>query len=118
MSIEQTQVVDGIGVDKKTGELLLIITDHLNWNDNPDDHLMLLQEKINAYLSFVESGELLEAYPDSKDRSIIVNVVGKYPLADVGINFFAQAGSVIEDAGIKLRFELFEGKQDGRGFNP
>lgn len=108
MSIEQAEIVDGIGVDKKTGELNLIITDHLDWNENTHNHLMLLQEKINTYLSFVESGELLETYPDSKGRNVVVKVVGKYPLGDVGTKFFAQASSMIEDTGIRLRFELFK----------
>jgi len=110
MSIDQTQVVDGIGVDEETGEVILVITDHFNWDDNVHDHLILLQEKINAYLSFVEGGELLEVYPDSKGRKVVINVIGKYPLGDTGTNFFAQASPVIEGAGMHLRFELFKGK--------
>ncbi|MFT4926244.1 MAG: hypothetical protein ACI8WB_002342 [Phenylobacterium sp.] len=30
----------------------------------------MLQEKLNAYLSFVESDEILESYPDAKDGGI------------------------------------------------
>lgn len=42
MSIEQADVIDAIVVDKETGQVVLTISDHLEWGD---DHLLLLQEK-------------------------------------------------------------------------
>lgn len=108
MTIEQTQIVDMIFVNKNTGELLLVISDHLDWEQDVHPHLMLLQEKLNTYLSFVESGEILEAYPDSKGRNIVITVVGKYPLGEAAIDFFTQAASIIEEAGMKLRFEVLK----------
>ena len=53
LSIEQTDVVDFMGIDKLTGEIVLTISDHLEWNDADEEHLWLLQEKINAYLRFI-----------------------------------------------------------------
>lgn len=35
----------------------LIIADHLDWTDI-DSHSQLLQDKINTYLSFIESGQM------------------------------------------------------------
>ena len=77
MSIDQTNVVDAIGVDNATGDVVLTIADHLEWTGSDNEHLLLLQEKLNTYLSFVESGELLEAYPDAKGRTVLIDVVCK-----------------------------------------
>src|SRR5262245_55435174 len=110
MTIEQTQVVDMMGVNEHTGELQLVISDHLDWDHdtNTHTHLILLQEKLNTYLSFVESGEILESYPASKGRDIVIYVVGKYPLGEAATEFFTQAASIIEEAGMKLGFQLFK----------
>lgn len=47
MSIEDQDSVDVIGVNE-SGIVVLTISDHLKWDD---DHLYLLQEKINTYLA-------------------------------------------------------------------
>lgn len=62
MSIEDQGSVDAIGIDQE-GVVVRTLSDHLEWDDG---HLFLLQEKINTYLAFLESGEVFETYPDSK----------------------------------------------------
>jgi hypothetical protein len=54
MTIEDARIVDFIGVDPVTGHVVLTITDHLPWDS--DEHVLLLQDKLNRYLAFVESG--------------------------------------------------------------
>jgi len=41
MSVEQTEVVDAIGVEKATGDLILTISDHVEW-DPGKEHLLIL----------------------------------------------------------------------------
>jgi len=40
---------------------------------------MLFQTKLNHYLAFVESGEILESYPGAKGRPILFSAVFKFP---------------------------------------
>ena len=59
MSIDNVNVVDGLAADQRNGVLYLLLTDHLEWVQSENalserDHLLLLQEKINAYISFIE----------------------------------------------------------------
>jgi hypothetical protein len=108
MSIEQTDIVDAIGVQQHSGKLILTISDHLDWNVNIQEHMLLLQEKLNTYLAFVESGELLEQYPDARGRDVIINVVALYPLSLEARRFLDQASAVIADAGITLTEEQFQ----------
>jgi uncharacterized protein DUF6572 len=51
MTVEDKNVVDIISRDPTNGEILLTISDHLDWTD-PVKHLGVLQEKINCYLAF------------------------------------------------------------------
>lgn len=106
MSIEQVDVVDFISISESHNEVVLTISDHLSW-DEEYEHLLLLQEKINHYLSFIESGELLAVYPKSSGRHPVINIVGIIPLSPEARNFFEGVRSILTSNGIKLRFELF-----------
>lgn len=105
MSIEKTEVIDFIGIDKEQGEVLLTISDHLEWDDN---HLFILQEKLNSYISFVESGELFEVYPDSKNRNISIVIMCKYSPSPAGINFIEKARLILEKINVRLIFQIFD----------
>ena len=102
MSIEQLDVVDIISTDKKTGHVVLTISDHFDWSDSVE-HQTALQAKFNKYLAFIESGELLTRYPDSINRPVAIRVVFKYKPDLEGQKFLARAKQVIEDAGFSLR---------------
>jgi hypothetical protein len=106
MSIEQTGTVDIVNVDRDSGDLLLTVSDHLPWDEGEGQHLLLLQEKLNAYLRFVESGELVKKFPEASGRNIVINVVSKFALSETAQAFFEKAGSAIRVAGFELRFSL------------
>ena len=106
MSIENTSVVDIISVNRNTGEVVLKITDHLSWGSDHAQHMWLLQEKLNTYLAFIESGELLEKYPDAKGRDVSIDVVGKYTLIKPAEDFFERASAIVKGAGFKLTFRV------------
>jgi hypothetical protein len=72
-----------------------------------------LQTKFNKYIAFVESGELLEKYPDSKGRSVAFKVVFKFSPDCEGAAFLGRARAVIESAGFSLRHEVFSKSEVG-----
>lgn len=106
MSIEQSEVVDAIGVDPETGEVVLTISDHLDWQDLPE-HVFLLQEKLNAYLAFIESGELCEAYPKGEGRTPRIDVITKFPVAPDAHSVLQRIEETLQAAGIGLRIAMF-----------
>jgi Family of unknown function (DUF6572) len=106
MSVDQERSIDFVNVDKESDDLWLTISDHLPWDGDEGHHLLLLQNKLNAYLSFIESGELLTKVPDAKGRRIVINIAGKFPLSKNAEAFFRKAKSAVEDAGFRLQFSL------------
>lgn len=107
MSIEQIDVVDAVGINKDTDEVVLTISDHLDW---AGDHLTLLQDKVNTYLSFVESGQIFFSYPMARGRRIIVEVVCKYQPNDQALQFFKIAEPILASAGVGLRYRVFDAR--------
>jgi CRP-like cAMP-binding protein len=117
MSIDQTGTVDIIHIDDESNDVVLTITDHLDWNTAEGEHLLLLQEKLNTYLRFVESGEILEQYPKARGRRIVISVAGKYGLSDAAKSFYAQAKPIIEGAGMGLEFKADEEQSERPSFH-
>lgn len=106
MSIEKLTKIDAVGIDKITKDVILTITDHLDW-ENIEDHLILLQDKLNLYIDFYESGKLYKVYPHYKEKKIIFNVLGKFLLPKEGEDFYARARKVLSNIEIELRFVYF-----------
>jgi hypothetical protein len=56
-------VIDVIGEDPKTGDVVLVMNEPNEWIGS-DDQLLELQERFNAYASFLLDGEMAEAHPE------------------------------------------------------
>lgn len=107
MSVDQIRVVDAISIENATGNVVLTVSDHLEWDIDTNEHLLVLQEKLNTYLAFVESGEILESYPDAEGRDVVISIACKFPPNELARNFFDRAIAVVDGAGMKLRYEMF-----------
>jgi hypothetical protein len=105
MSIDQPQVIDVVSKNKQ-GNIVLTISDHLDWK-NAQEHLGLLQEKINTYLTFLDSGEIYNNYPDAKGYRIEIEIMFHYPLNPEARLFLAKVKPIVEESGYGFRFEQF-----------
>jgi hypothetical protein len=108
MTIEQTDVVDIIGTNPKTNEVLLVISDHLEWTDDDQSdkfHMYLLQQKFNSYLEFIESGEIYRTYPDAIGKEIVIKIMAKFPMNDQASAFLERARAIVMTFGYKIEFD-------------
>jgi hypothetical protein len=105
MSVEDLDKIDFTAIARKSGDAVLIVSDHLDWDENEGEHLFTLQKKLNVYLEFIESGQLYAKFPRARGNKIAIEVVGKFPLSDEARKFYRLAGKAIEDLGYSLRFK-------------
>ena len=61
-------VIDLFALDQKTDEILLAMHEPRPW-DGSDERLHQLQEKFNAYVSFLLDGEMIAAHPELAGKS-------------------------------------------------
>ena len=92
MSVENTKIIDF--VTETNENINLIISDHLEW-DNDNKHLLQLQEKINAYLVAIESGQLNTKFPSSVGKKVAISVALKYEPNEIGIKFFRHVSTLL-----------------------
>jgi len=98
MSIEQAGVIDSIKTKDNETVCVVIIFDHLEWNDSK--HLIALQDKINNYLSFIESGEIYKHRPEAKTQAIEISIYCKFvPEEPDDLKFLQFARDSIKNAG-------------------
>jgi hypothetical protein len=63
VGVANPAMIDLFAVDQKTGEVLLAMREPRPWDDS-DERLHELQEKFNAYVSFLLDGEMIAAHPE------------------------------------------------------
>src|SRR5436309_1830637 len=93
VAVDDPDTIDIMSINP-TGAVVLTIADHLDWADSTT-HQSILQAKMNRYLAFIESGEILEHHADAADRGVVIEVLTRCePDAD-GWAFLRRAQAVI-----------------------
>lgn len=103
MSVDDGEVVDAIGLEHEIGAVILTIVDHRAWSDNEQEHLQLVENKLNTYLRFIESGELIDTYADAAGKDVLIDLICKYPPNERAKIFLTRATHMLQDAGIGMR---------------
>jgi hypothetical protein len=71
--LEHAGVIDFLGFDAKSSQVLMIMAEHRPWRD-VEEQLFQLQEKLNAYLSFALDGEMVDEYPQFVGRPLKIRL--------------------------------------------
>ena len=104
MSVENQGTVDIMSLESKTNKVILTISNHLEWKEELN-HIFLLHEKINAYISFYENGQIFELEPSYKGREIVIRVVNKYPATELVKKFYKTAAITLQSIGMSLEVQ-------------
>lgn len=104
MALYRPDEIEAIGVERITGKVVLTLADESDWSDE-HSHLTALQAKLNAYIRFIEGGELLSSYPDSVGRSAVITVLVREPVPPSATQFFQRVLAALEPSGIGLRIQ-------------
>lgn len=111
MSIDNVNVVDGLAADQRNGVLYLLLTDHLEWVQSENalserDHLLLLQEKINAYISFIEEEQFKSKYPNLELQLAIIEIHFQYDITENCERFLQAVQSQVKKYRIKIETHI------------
>lgn len=78
MTVSQLDVIDFVAQKPDTNEIYFIIVDHLAWD--AEGHIDMLKSKVAMYVDYLHSDALLEAYPDAKEKNIVIELLyGEQP---------------------------------------
>ena len=109
MSVDITDEIDMISESKRTGAVQLVISDHLPWEDT-GAHIAILQRKIERYLLFIQSGEILTMSPFSKDKPKVIQVFFMVePPSGTATKFLNEVKRQVARAGVGFEHGTFDG---------
>lgn len=108
MSLDNTTVVDAMGLETGTEHAVLTIADSWEWSDDPA-HLLALQAKLNAYFEFIESGQIWEAYPAAKNRQLVIDVITRFPPTISGVLFLEKAKTAAAELNVIVTHRTLPG---------
>src|SRR6266478_3810189 len=66
-------VIDVIAQDAKTNEVVLVMNEPNEW-DSSDEQMLALQERFNAYVSFLLDGEMANTHPELAGKPARIEV--------------------------------------------
>lgn len=111
MAIDNINVIDGIGIDESRSAVCLLLADHLKWEQDDNslseyDHLMLLQDKINAYIAYLESKQYTQQYPNVVFEMAVIEIHYKYDISDNCEKFLNAVQDQIGQYGIAIEAHI------------
>lgn len=113
MAVDNPDVIDIVS-EEPSGSFVLIISDHLDWLDSIS-HQRMLQVKINRYLAFVRSGQILDYWPEALGREVVIRVVAKCEPDAAGLQFLERMEKALAQAGFQFLWKRFNGAE-GSGY--
>lgn len=106
MSVLQKNKIDGMGISKESNTLIMLITDHLIWEEEME-HLLILQDKINAYICFIETKQYEQTYPEKEFDEFVIEIRFKHRLTPNALKFMEAVNEKISP--LNARCEVIEG---------
>ncbi len=111
MSLENVNEIDKKEADL-AGNLILYIFDDMEWSSEEGKekkHLLMLQDKINTCLAYIQRGQYKEDYPKYNFRQAIIEIRFKYAFTEHCKRYLQMVQSQISEYAIKL--EVYIEKQ-------
>ena len=99
MGIDDCNVIDLISQKKGVYYLHLILDKALT-----DSDLMNLQQKLNNYLAYGLDGQLVEDYPDAKDKDICIVVESSEKFEGLVLEFMNRFNDICTNESVGLEF--------------
>lgn len=103
MSVIDVDKVDGIGIQKGGEGLAMLISDHLDWTDEYE-HLIQLQNKLNAYIGFIENKQYEAIYPKHKFTTFQIEIHFKYEPIPSCLKFMDTVNNQLKDMAIGVNY--------------
>jgi hypothetical protein len=110
-------VIDLFGVDQKTSEVLLVMNEPRPW-DGGHEQLHEMQEKFNAYASFILDGEMTEAHPELAGRTARIELRCEYPPGKEALALLQAIHDQLELQEIKMEVVVANGCRDQCSCHP
>lgn len=100
MTILQSDVIDTLSIE--SGICVMTISDHLEWDT--EQHMKLLEKKINFYFSAIFSGEVNKIEGYERINSFLIQLIYKYRPDDETLNILEDISRILIERNVSFEF--------------
>jgi hypothetical protein len=112
MSIDDPNKIDFLSIESPRSKIILAISDHWEWTQ-PLEHVYALQEKLNTYATFVESGQIWEVVSEQIGDTILsgtipieIKLFVRCEPPPIFFDFIRNVQDVFATLGVMVSYEL------------
>ena len=109
MSVLDKETIDAVAITPDGVGIKLLISDHLAWTDEYE-HLLMLQEKINVYIMFLENGQYKDIYKNVDFKYGVIEIHFMYEPTDKTKQFLQTVQNQISEIGIMIEYGVSGGE--------
>lgn len=103
MAVTDQNIIDGMAFDEKNKILILEIYDHLNFEGAFEfDHIVILQDKLNTYLWYINSKQYEEVYPNKIFQKFIINIHFKFNITENCQKYIQHSNFKLKSSNIQI----------------
>lgn len=110
-SLEKTGTLDVFVHDKQNDLLILAMFEHRPWNLG-EMQLFQLQEKLNAYLSFLLDGEMEETFPHLKGKPVRIELRSLHEPSGEALGFIERVRAQLSYQQIDVQVVMIDEESD------
>lgn len=103
--VKDTAVIDYISTDND--QLKLVMVEDREW-DSLENMYIELQEKLTNYLTFIESGQLDEKYPELSNAKKVIRLDSVYPESEYARLVINKIRELLSSKGIGFEFGVLK----------
>jgi len=103
--LQNPGVLDAFAYDERTDRVVLAMFEPRPWTGG-DQQAFQLQEKLNAYASFILDGEMVESFPELKNKRVCIQLRTFHEPDDRTLGFLKMVGDQLAFQEIDLETVL------------
>ena len=107
--VENPRVIDLVTENPETGEVVLLMLEARPWADEEvqrNDQLKQIEDKFNAYLSYVLGGWLAKDYPQYADKKVSIQLDCASPPQAEQQAFLSAMRNFAESEGLRFALQV------------
>ena len=111
MTVDNASTIDGMGFDPDSGGFVLRVYDHLDWEDVAG-HLNLIVAKVTGYVTFWQSGQAEEQYPEQPADAFahpLISLSLRVPPTEHALQGLGQIAGQLSGIGARLGYTTGDG---------
>ena len=103
MAVTEKDVVDSVAYEDDL--LLLQLYDHLDFDGEfENDHMMMLQDKLNTYIWYIDSKQYKGTYPGKEFNNYLIKIFFIYEPSALCRDFIIHVNKRLSNTKIKIEY--------------